>query len=85
MWTCETVLRRLKRAVPDVPSTLHEKGHLTRHSFRRGFVKLAIQSGVAPESVMLHGDWKRISTVHDYAAGAAVAMDLVALVWGRRQ
>ena len=82
IWSCEAVLRRLEAVVPRVVSTPHEKGHLTRHSFRRGFVKLAVERGVAPERVMLHGDWKELRTVRDYAAGAAVVTDVVRRVWG---
>ena len=82
-WTADAVKRMLKAQVVAVPATAFQKGHLTGHSFRRGFVRLAIENGIGPEFIVLHGDWKRSETVQDYAEGAAVGLDLVQRLWPR--
>ena len=83
-WTADAVKRALKERVAAVSATTFQKGHLTGHSFRRGFVRLAVESGIGPEFIVLHGDWKRLETVQDYAEGAAVGLDLVRRLWPSR-
>lgn len=70
-WTRDQVIDRATAIVPVKASTPYEKGHITGHSFRRGFVKYAIEKGIRPELILLHGDWKELATVQAYAAGAA--------------
>ena len=82
-WTADAVKRVLKERVVAVSPTTFQKGHLTGHSFRRGFVRLAVENGIGPEFIVLHGDWKRLETVQDYAEGAAVGLDLVQRLWPR--
>jgi hypothetical protein len=39
---------------------------LTLHSFRRGFVRLALQSGVPIDRLMMHGDWRSMGVAMSY-------------------
>lgn len=80
-WTVDAVKHVLRQRVAKIDATPFQKGHLTGHSFRRGFVRLALENGIGPEHVMLHGDWKQLETVRDYAEGAAVGLDLVQRLW----
>lgn len=71
VWTFGQAVRRLEK-VPTQPETKYEKGHLTGHSFRRGFVQFALAQGLPLDKIMLHGDWKSMESVEAYAKGGAV-------------
>lgn len=79
-WTFDRVKRLVQSVAPSRQGTAFEKGHLTGHSFRRGFVKMAFEANVDPERVMFPGGWAQLATVLEYAAGAAVVVDIAAVV-----
>jgi hypothetical protein len=56
MGTADAVKRVLKAQVVEMLATAFQKGHLTGHSFWRGLVRLAIENGIGPEFIVLHGD-----------------------------
>jgi hypothetical protein len=59
--------------IPARKSTEREKGHVTGHSFRRGFTHAALLAGFSIEAIMLHGDWSHPdSVINSYAAGAVL-------------
>jgi len=68
-----TFLYLANAAVPRQPATKFVKGHLTGHSWRRGFVHAALEAGFTIEQIMIHGDWKHSDAVLSfYAVGSAV-------------
>lgn len=83
-WTFDRVVKYTQGLIASRDDTKHELGHLTGHSFRRGFVKFALESGMAPDRILCHGDWKRLETVMDYAAGATVQLGIAEAVAGSR-
>ena len=63
----------LQQLIPRKEATPFEKGHVTGHSFRRGFTKAALLAGFSIEQIMLHGDWSHPDSVtNSYAAGAVL-------------
>jgi hypothetical protein len=63
----------LQQLIPRKAATAFEKGHVTGHSFRRGFTKAALLAGFSIEQIMLHGDWSHPDSVtNSYAAGAVL-------------
>lgn len=63
----------LQGLIPTKSATKFEKGHVTGHSFRRGFTKAALLAGFSIEQIMLHGDWSHPDSVTtSYAAGAVL-------------
>jgi len=79
-WHFEDVTRFLKANIAKKEGTPYVRGHLTGHSFRRGFVKLATELGVDPRRVKMHGDWKRMATMQGYAAGSSVVLNMIPLI-----
>lgn len=73
IWTFERVVGALNAAIPPLQPTPFTKGHFTGHSMRRGFVHLALELGVKPQFIQLHGDWKSMKGFLNYAAGAVIA------------
>lgn len=60
----------LQRLIPGQRSTPHVKGHITGHSFRRGFTHAALAAGYSIEQIMIHGDWAcPDSVLNSYADG----------------
>jgi integrase len=39
---------------------------LTAHSFRRGFARLALQTGVPIDRLMMHADWRSLAVAMSY-------------------
>ena len=63
----------LQGLIPAKAASKFEKGHVTGHSFRRGFTKAALLAGFSIEQIMLHGDWSHPDSVtSSYAAGAVL-------------
>lgn len=54
------------RLIVDIP-TLYGLPPLSGHSFRRGFVYLALSTGVPMDRLMLHGDWHSLEVALSYA------------------
>lgn len=77
VWTYTKVVRWMQGRVDPVEETELEKGHLTGHSFRRGFMVLGLSLNVDLNSLRMHGDWKQLNTLVDYTRGAAVLVDVV--------
>ena len=44
----------------------HPLTPLSGHSFRRGFVRLAISLGIPIDRLMQHGDWKSLEVAMSY-------------------
>jgi hypothetical protein len=71
--TFEKFVGLLQGLIPGKSATKFEKGHVTGHSFRRGFTKAALLAGFSIEQIMLHGDWSHPDSVtSSYAAGAVL-------------
>jgi hypothetical protein len=71
--TFDQFVNVMQRLIPAKESSPFEKGHVTGHSFRRGFTKAALLAGFSIEAIMLHGDWSHPdSVVNSYAAGAVL-------------
>jgi hypothetical protein len=71
--TFDQFVKVMQRLIPPKESSQFEKGHVTGHSFRRGFTKAALLAGFSIEAIMLHGDWSHPdSVVNSYAAGAVL-------------
>lgn len=81
-WQLPSSRLRLSALSTTVPSTLSRSrflelvnaalglrppDHLTGHSFRRGFVRLALMTGTPIWQVMHHGDWRTLEVVLSYA------------------
>jgi hypothetical protein len=54
------------KLIADIPLA-HSLPPLSGHSFRRGYVLLALTSGVSIERLMLHGDWRSLEVALSYA------------------
>ncbi len=71
--TFDKFVNELQKLIPVRESTEYQKGHVTGHSFRRGFTKAALLAGFSLEQIMLHGDWSHPDSVLTaYAAGAVL-------------
>lgn len=63
----------MQSLIPARESTPFEKGHVTGHSFRRGFTKAALLAGFSIDQIMLHGDWSHPDSVtNSYASGTVL-------------
>ncbi len=51
-----TIINRLCQPLPS----------LTAHSFRRGFARLALQTGVPIDRLMMHADWRSLAVAMSY-------------------
>lgn len=60
----------------DIP-VLYGLPPLTGHSFRRGFVLLALSTGVPIDRLMLHGDWHSLEVALSYAEDLLIPNPLV--------
>ena len=85
--TFEAFVGVLHALIPASPATPFQKGHITGHSFRRGFTKAALERGFSIEQIMLHGDWSRESSVlNSYAAGAVLpSIPLAQFSWDEEE
>ena len=71
--TFERFVAAVQRLLPPKPATETEKGHVTGHSFRRGFTLEALRLGIPLERIMIHGDWSHEEPVLSaYAVGAVL-------------
>jgi hypothetical protein len=71
--TFDKFVKIMQGLIPAKEPTAHEKGHVTGHSFRRGFTKAALLAGFSIEAIMIHGDWSHPDSVmSSYAAGAVL-------------
>ncbi len=63
----------LQPMIPAVQATKSQKGHITGHSFRRGFTHAAMAAGYTLQQIMVHGDWSHPDSVLDsYAVGGVL-------------
>jgi len=72
----DELLRGARAVVKARNPTKWEKGLLTMHSFRRGFVQFAIALGIPAHDVMTHGDWKSIRGFNNYVGDATVVLEV---------
>ena len=72
----DALLASAREIVPSRRQSKWEKGHLTLHSFRRGFVQFAIALGIPAHDVMTHGDWKSIGAFDNYVGDATVVLEV---------
>lgn len=79
-WDFSSVVTKLA-ALGEQTSNPHERARYGGHSFRRGFVAMAISAGMPVEIIRFHGDWKRTDTVQDYGRGTAVLTDVANFVF----
>lgn len=81
VWSFHDVVAKHEDLGPQEASPL-ERALYLGHSFRRGFVALAMQAGIAPEVIRIHGDWKQSESVADYGRGTAVLINVTQHVFG---
>lgn len=71
--TFESFVQTIQRFIPTIAASPLCKGHITGHSFRRGFTHAALAAGFSIPDIMIHGDWKRPeSVITAYAVGMSV-------------
>lgn len=78
--TFELFVQIVQQAIPATAASTMCKGHITGHSFRRGFTHAALAAGFSITDIMIHGDWKRPESVlAAYAVGMSVPC--IQLTW----
>ena len=71
-FTRRSFIALMNSILPAIEPSPEMKGVLTKHSWRRSYVQLAVQAGARMEDCMLFGDWRTAPSFGNYAEGAPI-------------
>jgi hypothetical protein len=76
----ESFLELVNRHVPELAATPTVKGHITKHSPRRGNAQLLEHLGLSLPDIMLFGDWASAPNAVNYVDGQPIIARLPSLI-----
>ncbi len=79
----DDLVEKLQSLIPRREASKQEKGHITGHSFRRGFTHAALAASYTLEQIMIHGDWSHPDSVLDAYASGGVLPSIALAIDGR--